>query len=58
MTLNSSHALLNGGFLASHCSQQFAGHSLVVCYGKASWGCFSLPGNKGSTIITFNSLAA
>ena len=57
-TFDSGGAMLDGGSLASHSSQQVGRCSLVVSHHKRSHhGCFGRPGAQGSAISAFNPLA-
>ena len=56
---HSSHTLLDGSFLASHCSQYVSGCSSLVSHHKRSfYGCLGRPGAKGPAMSAFNILAA
>ena len=56
---DSGGTMLDGGFLASYCSQHVGRHLSVVSHHKrAHHGCFSRPGTQGSAIFGFNPLAA
>ena len=57
--LISGGSMLDGGSLASHCSQHAGRGSLAVPSCKRSHhGCFVRPGTQGSVISAFNPLAA
>ena len=58
-TFDSGVTMLDGGSLASHCSQHVGKCSLAVSHHKRSHhGYFGRPGAQGSVITAFNPLAA
>ena len=58
-TFTSGGTMLDGGFLASHCSQHVGRCSSAVSRHKRSChGCFGRPDAQGSVISAFNPLAA
>ena len=59
-TSNSHHTMLDGGYLAFHCSLHVGRHFLLVCHGKRSHqGCLPIGrlGAKRSAITAFYPLA-